>query len=51
MRSGFILTRQARDIGSTTQIDLWLSTDSGPALVQIPNQESVFLCAPLTMLK
>ncbi|GAM76656.1 DNA polymerase II [Vibrio ishigakensis] len=42
MRSGFILTRQARDIGSTTQIDLWLSTDSGPALVQIPNQESVF---------
>lgn len=42
MHRGFILTRQARDLGSHTQIDLWLSTDSGPALVQIPNQESVF---------
>ncbi|WP_261817243.1 DNA polymerase II [Vibrio gallicus] len=42
MRRGFILTRQARDIGTTSQIDLWITTATGPALVQVTDQESVF---------
>ncbi|OBT12072.1 DNA polymerase II [Vibrio sp. UCD-FRSSP16_10] len=42
MRSGFILTRQSKDLGSSSLIELWVATDQGPTLLQIPKQKSVF---------
>ncbi|WP_261824102.1 DNA polymerase II [Vibrio neonatus] len=42
LRSGFILTRQSKDLGTSSIIELWISTDIGPVLVQIPDQKSVY---------
>ncbi|MEZ9512995.1 DNA polymerase II [Vibrio breoganii] len=42
MRSGFILTRQSKDLGFSSLIELWVSTDLGPTLIQIPDQKSVY---------
>ncbi|MCK6265109.1 DNA polymerase II [Vibrio sp. ZSDE26] len=39
---GFLLTRQARDIGNQTQIELWLSTEQGPAQLVITQEKPVF---------
>jgi len=42
IQNGFVLTRQARDIGGTTQIDLWLSTPQGPTQLLIEGERPVF---------
>ncbi|MCG9596890.1 DNA polymerase II [Vibrio sp. Isolate25] len=42
VQHGFLLTRQARDISGKTQIDLWLSTDSGPTRLVIIGEKPVF---------
>ena len=39
---GFILTRQWRDTPTGIAIECWLSTDSGPVQLTIPNQQSIF---------
>ncbi|CAH0526365.1 DNA polymerase II [Vibrio hippocampi] len=40
--TGFLLTRQARDTHNGPQIELWLSTESGPAQVIIQGEQPVF---------
>ncbi len=42
IQSGFLLTRHARDISGTTQIELWLTTDNGPVQLLISGEKSVF---------
>ncbi|MDC5803327.1 DNA polymerase II [Vibrio europaeus] len=42
IQNGFVLTRQARDIKGTTQIDLWLSTPEGPTQLLIEGEKTVF---------
>ncbi|MDC5820164.1 DNA polymerase II [Vibrio europaeus] len=42
IQNGFVLTRQARDIKGTTQIDLWLSTPQGPTQLLIEGEKTVF---------
>ncbi len=42
MNQGFLLTRQARDVSGATQIDLWLSTEHGPAQLIIEGEKPVF---------
>ncbi|MCG9582831.1 DNA polymerase II [Vibrio tubiashii] len=42
IQNGFVLTRQARDIKGTTQIDLWLSTPQGPTQLLIEGEKPVF---------
>ncbi|MDV7102938.1 DNA polymerase II [Vibrio sp. TH_r3] len=39
---GFILTRHARDINGSTQIELWLNTDSGPTQIKIQGERVLF---------
>ncbi len=39
---GFILTRQIRENAGSSQIELWVSTASGPTQLIIPEQPSVF---------
>ncbi|WP_105901959.1 DNA polymerase II [Vibrio gangliei] len=49
--SGFVLTRQARDLSTSnqkaisnqqTQIELWVATDSGPVQLLITGEKSIF---------
>ncbi len=42
IQSGFVLTRQARDIATTTQIELWLATAQGPCQLLISGEKPVF---------
>ncbi len=42
IQQGFLLTRQARDRQGQTHIELWLSTDEGPAQLIIKNEKPVF---------
>ncbi len=42
IQNGFVLTRQARDISGTTQIDLWLSTPQGPTQLLVEGERPVF---------
>ncbi|MEH0689610.1 DNA polymerase II [Vibrio cholerae] len=42
IQHGFLLTRQARDVGRRTQIDLWLSTAQGPMQLVIEGEKPVF---------
>ncbi|KJY83270.1 DNA polymerase II [Vibrio galatheae] len=42
IQHGFILTRQARDVRGTTQIDLWLATPEGPTQLIIEAEQPVF---------
>lgn len=42
IEQGFLLTRQARDISGTTQIELWVSTTNGPHQLLIGNERPVF---------
>ncbi|UUM29581.1 DNA polymerase II [Vibrio japonicus] len=39
---GFLLTRQARDVSGTTNIDLWLATEQGPVQLIIDGEKPVF---------
>lgn len=39
---GFLLTRQARDVSGSTQIDLWVTTDHGPVQLIIEGEKPVF---------
>ncbi|MGR5238152.1 DNA polymerase II [Vibrio alfacsensis] len=45
IQQGFLLTRQARDIKGQTQIELWLSTESGPTQLLIHGEKPVFFVA------
>ncbi|MGR5070349.1 DNA polymerase II [Vibrio alfacsensis] len=45
IQQGFLLTRQARDIKGQTQIELWLSTESGPTQLLIQGEKPVFFVA------
>ena len=40
--TGFLLTRHARDVGTTTSIELWLATPQGPTQLLISQQRPVF---------
>ncbi|WP_428776150.1 DNA polymerase II [Vibrio sp.] len=42
IESGFVLTRQARDIEQSTQIEFWLATDNGPIQLVIDGEQPVF---------
>lgn len=42
IQQGFVLTRQARDVGGQTQIELWLKTDEGPSQLIIQGEKPVF---------
>ena len=42
LQSGFLLTRQARDVRGQTQIDLWLATEQGPTQLIIRGEKPVF---------
>lgn len=39
---GFILTKQIREFSGHSHIELWVSTDTGPTQLLIPDQEPVF---------
>ncbi|MDQ7983594.1 DNA polymerase II [Pseudomonas sp. G34] len=41
LQQGFVLTRHWRDTPAGSQVEFWLSTDSGPRLVRLPPQTSV----------
>ncbi|MEZ9229862.1 DNA polymerase II [Vibrio amylolyticus] len=43
--NGFLLTRQARDIGLQTQIELWLATPQGPTQLIVNKEKPVFFIA------
>ncbi|MBA5762633.1 DNA polymerase II [Vibrio sp. 404] len=45
IQQGFLLTRQARDIQGSTQIELWLNTDQGPHQLLIDGEKTVFFVA------
>ncbi|WP_391089783.1 DNA polymerase II [Vibrio sp. NH-UV-68] len=45
INQGFLLTRQARDVSATTQIDLWLITEQGPTQLIIEGEKPVFFIA------
>ncbi len=45
IQQGFLLTRQARDIQDRTQIELWLSTQTGPTQLLIDGEKPVFFIA------
>lgn len=45
LESGFVLTRQARDMDGRSQIELWLSTDKGPTQLIIEGEKPVFFIA------
>lgn len=42
INQGFLLTRQARDVSGSTNIDLWLATEQGPAQLIIEGEKPVF---------
>ncbi len=42
IEQGFLLTRHARDIAGTTQIELWLASDSGPTQIIVRDEKPVF---------
>ena len=39
---GYLLTRSSRDQGQSTEIELWATTESGPALIRIYGQRPIF---------
>ncbi|MDW6092809.1 DNA polymerase II [Vibrio rhizosphaerae] len=41
LRKGFLLTRHARDINGTTQIELWAATPEGPTQILIHHEKPV----------
>jgi DNA polymerase-2 len=42
LHTGFIVTRNWRDTDQGVELELWLSTHSGPRCLQVPGQEGVF---------
>jgi DNA polymerase-2 len=42
LQTGFIVTRNWRDTDHGVELELWLSTASGPRCLQVPGQEGVF---------
>ncbi len=42
MNQGFIITRNWRDTAAGIELELWLSTDSGPKQLIVPGQQAVF---------
>nr|WP_274929681.1 DNA polymerase II [Vibrio metschnikovii] len=42
LESGFVLTRQAKDINGKSHIELWLATDQGPTQLIIEGEQAVF---------
>ncbi|ODS11075.1 DNA polymerase II [Vibrio scophthalmi] len=42
IQQGFLLTRQARDLNNSTQIELWLATDQGPYQLLVDGERPVF---------
>lgn len=42
IQQGFLLTRQARDLNNSTQIELWLATEQGPYQLLIDGERPVF---------
>ncbi len=42
---GFVLTRQARDLSNTTQIELWIASHQGPCQLLIHGEKPVFFIA------
>ena len=42
IQSGFVLTRQARDIAGQTQIDLWVATEQGAVNLIIRGEQPIF---------
>ncbi|NOH81605.1 DNA polymerase II [Vibrio sp. RE86] len=49
IQNGFLLTRQARDVKGSTQIDLWLSTEQGPTQLLISGEKPVFFIHQTTL--
>ncbi|MGF1910704.1 DNA polymerase II [Vibrio kasasachensis] len=45
IQQGFLLTRQARDIQGSTQVELWLTTERGPYQLLINGEQTVFFVA------
>ncbi|TBU96924.1 DNA polymerase II [Phytopseudomonas dryadis] len=45
LQRGFVLTRHWRDTAAGTQVEFWLSTDTGPRRVRLPLQTSVAFIA------
>ncbi|GAB2663281.1 DNA polymerase II [Vibrio panuliri] len=45
IQQGFLLTRQARDLNGTTQIELWVTSEDGPCQLLINNERPVFFVA------
>ena len=41
-QQGFILTRSSRDRAGRLDIEYWLATDQGPALVSVSSERAVF---------
>ena len=39
---GFLLTRNSRDQLNTTELEYWVHTDSGPALLRVTGQKPIF---------
>ena len=44
-QTGFIITRNWRESDQRIELELWLSTDSGPQCLLVPGQEAVFFVA------
>lgn len=42
IQSGFLLTRQARDVSGKTLIELWLTSDQGPVQLLITGEKPLF---------
>lgn len=45
IHQGFLLTRQARDLNGKTQIELWVTGESGPCQLLIDGERPVFFVA------
>ena len=44
-QDGFLITRASRDSNGGAQVQLWVTTDSGPALLRCRDQQPVFFIA------
>ncbi|MDN2481391.1 DNA polymerase II [Vibrio agarivorans] len=51
IQQGFVLTRQARDKGQKTTIELWVSTDDGPMQIEIEGEQPTFFIHQASMNK
>ncbi|NKB77756.1 MAG: DNA polymerase II [Gammaproteobacteria bacterium] len=41
-KKGFLLTRNSRDINQRTEIEIWVATDNGPALLRFNGERPIF---------